>query len=88
MKRKNLDELQEKARQLTSEALRSYEIPDEIRQNIALGVLFDGDDRVFELYIPNEIPQNGTVITRVRINSYTGEPKGAVEVFLSKRKMI
>ena len=84
MKRLKLEELQERARALTSEALKDYEIPDAMRAKIALGTLFDGEDRVFELYIPGERPEDAIIISRARINSFTGE--GAVEVFLPKKQ--
>jgi hypothetical protein len=54
MKRKHrknvpLEVLQEKARQRTFEALKDFEIPLEIRDKVVLGVLFDGDFRVFDV---------------------------------------
>lgn len=84
-KRKSLEELQEIARKLTQDILGDYIIPEEILPNLTLGVLFRGDDRVFELYVPGEKPQDGKVITRVVVNSYTGNAS-PVEVFLEEKR--
>jgi len=86
MKRLKLDELCERARLLTYETLKEYEIPDDLRTEIALGIGFDGDDRIFELYIPRTRPEDAIVISSARINSYTGE--GTVEVFLPKKQVV
>ena len=86
MKRKHrknvpLEVLQEKARQRTFEALKDFEIPLEIRDKVVLGALFDGDYRVFELYVPGEKPSDALVISRVRMNVVSCEAEGPVEVF-------
>lgn len=78
MKPKRLDELQEIARKLTFSALESFVIPEEYRATMTLGVFFEGDIRVFELYVPGEQPKDAKIISRARINSRTGE--GSVEV--------
>lgn len=84
MKRLKLEELRERARLLTYEALKDYEIPDDLETKITLGVEFEGEDRIFELYIPGERPKDAIVISSARINSFTGE--GTVEVFLPKKQ--
>jgi len=80
-KRIALKVLQETARQLTFEGLKKFVIPQEIRNKLVLGTLFDGDTRIFELYIPGERPSDAVVISRVRVNSLSGEIEGAVEIF-------
>jgi hypothetical protein len=64
-----LDELQEIARIATRTALEEYErIPAESEKNLTLGTFFDGDDRVFELYIAGERPADAVVISSARVN--------------------
>lgn len=74
----SLDQLQERARLMTLQQLDRYVIPDEVRSSLTLGVQFEGDTRVFELYVPGERPSDAKVISRVRLNIYSGE--GDVEV--------
>ncbi|MBI9077468.1 MAG: hypothetical protein JEZ02_18825 [Desulfatibacillum sp.] len=90
MKKKQftLQELREKARIFTKEALRSFEpIPENQRKDLVLGTGFDGDDRIFELYFPGERPEDAVIITRVKLNADTGKMtgKGYVEVFLPRK---
>ena len=71
-KQKELDELQEIARVATRSALESYEpIPAEWSKNLTLGTLFDGDDRVFELYVAAERPKDAIVLASARVNRIT-----------------
>ena len=71
-KQKELDELQEIARSATRTALESYEaIPEEWAKNLTLGTLFDGDDRIFELYVAGERPKDAIVLTSARVNRFT-----------------
>ena len=79
-----LDQLQERARLMTLEKLEHYLIPDSIRSSLTLGVHFDGDFRIFELYVPGEKPADAKVISRVRTNVYSGE--GIVEVVGLEKK--
>lgn len=66
---KELDELQEIARVATCTALDGYEpIPEEWGKKLTLGTFFDGDDRIFELYIAAENPANSVVISTARVN--------------------
>ena len=64
--------LEEIARAATVEALRDFEpVPENWRRELALGTLFDGDDRVFELYVPGERPADAVVISSARVNRKT-----------------
>jgi hypothetical protein len=66
---KELDELQEIARVATRAALEGYEpMPEEWEKNLTLGTSFDGDDRIFELYIAAEKPSDAVVISTARVN--------------------
>jgi|EndMetStandDraft_4_1072995.scaffolds.fasta_scaffold1179149_1 hypothetical protein len=69
---KELTWLEEIARAATFEALQSYEaVPVELRRQLVLGTLFDGEDRIFELYVPGERPADALVFTSARINRHT-----------------
>ena len=81
-KKKSLAEVEEIARKLTVESLRKYSIPEKVRSKLVLGTFFDKDDRIFELYIPGDRPEDARVISRVRISTITGE--GSIEVFLDR----
>jgi len=71
-KPKELDELQEIARVATRKELENYErISPEWEKNLTLGTFFDGDDRIFELYIAAERPENAVVISSARVNRKT-----------------
>jgi hypothetical protein len=80
MKNKTLEELEAIAAMATRKSLEGYEIPEEIKANLVRGVMFDGDDRIFELYVPGERPEDAKVISAVRINSLTGDVV-RVEIF-------
>jgi hypothetical protein len=79
-----LDELQERARQMTLRTLESYVVPDDVRSKLTLGVQFDGEIRVFELYVPGDRPVDAWVISRARLNVHSGE--GTVEVLGLEKK--
>lgn len=69
---KELDELQEIARLATRRELENYERwPTEWDENLTLGTYFDGDDRVFELYIAKDRPADAIVISTARVNRDT-----------------
>lgn len=72
MKKIPLQELQEIARRHTQSELENYVIPDAIRGALALTTLFEGDDRVFVLYVPGERRDDARVIARATVNSLTG----------------
>jgi hypothetical protein len=77
---KEIDVLQEIAREATRIALDDYEpMPDAWKENLTLGTFFDGDDRIFELYIAAERPAEATVISSARVNRKTK----SVEVTIS-----
>lgn len=77
---KELDELQEIARLATYEALKDFEpVPNEWKANLTLGTFFDGDYRVFELYVAADRPADATVISSARVHRKTK----AVEVTIS-----
>lgn len=80
---KELEELEEIARAATRKALEGYVIPEEWRKNLTQGTLFEGDDRVFELYVPGEKPENAVVISSARVNRNTK----AVTVTISNLKL-
>ena len=66
---KELDELQEIARVATRTALEGYEpMPEEWGKNLTLGTFFEGDYRIFELYIAAEKPADAVVISTARVN--------------------
>ncbi|MCY0999094.1 hypothetical protein OWM54_18290 [Myxococcus sp. MISCRS1] len=76
-----LEVLREKARVATREALRQCPaIPEPLRENLTLGIRFEDEARVFELYVAGERPEDALVLTRVTANSKTGE-LGPVEVY-------
>ncbi|MDR4467887.1 MAG: hypothetical protein MRJ68_06240 [Nitrospira sp.] len=83
-KLKRLAELEEIARKLTQTTLANYDIPEDIRQNLILGTIFDGDFRVFQLYVPGDKPEDAQVISRVRVNAFTGD--ASIDVFLTRRE--
>ncbi len=66
-----LDELQEIARVATREALEEYIFPEEWKMNLTLGTFFDGDDRIFELYVAADRPADAIVISTARVNRKT-----------------
>lgn len=68
---KELDELEEIARVATQKALKNYILPDEYKDNLVLGTQFDGDNRIFELYIPGVKPTDALIITTATVNKNT-----------------
>lgn len=79
-----LDELQEKARQLTFEILQGYIIPDDIRDKLVIGTMLEEGRRIFELYVPGEKPSDARVISRAIMDPETGQ--GTVEVIGLEKK--
>lgn len=75
-----LDDLQERARQMVTEALESCRpLPADHRDKLVLGIRFEGNDRVFELYVPGERPEDAIVVARATLDEDTG--MGTVETF-------
>ncbi|AFY38604.1 hypothetical protein Lepto7376_2317 [[Leptolyngbya] sp. PCC 7376] len=68
---KELDELQEIARIATRKALEDYEFPETWQDSLVLGVFFEDNARIFELYIPRERPEEAIVISSARVNCQT-----------------
>ena len=70
--RNELDELQEIARIATRSELERFDpIPDAWRASLTLGTFFDGDDRIFELYVAGARPADAIVLTSARVNRKT-----------------
>ena len=84
IKPRSLDELQEIARAVTRKELEAYIIPEEYRHNLTLGVSFEDDTRIFELYVPGDKPTDAKVISRTTIDLSGREYR--VEVFGLARK--
>lgn len=84
MKKLSLEEMQEIARSLTQKELERYVIPDDMRGQLALTTLFEGDDRVFVLYVPAEKRSDAYVIARTRVNAIFGN--ASVEISGLKEK--
>ena len=72
MKTMREGELREIARRLTQKELEGYVIPDEIRGSLVLTTLFEGDDRVFVLFVPGERREDACVVARTTVNAITG----------------
>lgn len=71
-RRKELDELQELARVATRAELERFQpIPEEWKSALTLGTFFDGDDRIFELYVTRDRPADAIVLTSARVNRNT-----------------
>jgi hypothetical protein len=66
-----LEELQEIARVATLKALEGYPISEEMRTQLVLGVQFEGDVRIFELYLPGERPQDALIISEATVHRVT-----------------
>lgn len=85
MKRKTLYELEVIAAHATRQALEPYAIHDKIRENLVRGIAFEGDERVFELYVPGERPEDAVVISEARVNAIDGSVVN-VRIFNLERK--
>lgn len=85
MKEKSLKELEDIAATATREALQQYHFPEHIRDQLVRGVLFEGDYRIFELYVPGERPEDAWVISQARVHSVTGDVQ-VVILGLQERK--
>jgi hypothetical protein len=68
---RELDQLQEIARVATRKALEGYVLPENWRPHITLGARLEGDERVFELYIAGERPQDAIVIATATVHRKT-----------------
>lgn len=71
-RRKELDELEEVARVATRAELTRYEpIPEAWARELTLGTFFEGEDRLFKLYVPGLRPSDAIVLTSARVNRVT-----------------
>ena len=76
-----LSKLKEQARDLIRSSLTNCApIPETLRARLVIGVLFEGDTRIFEMYVPGDTPEDAIILARVPINALTGQA-GSVEVF-------
>jgi len=66
-----LDRLEEIARVAIRAALEGYVLPEGWRANVAFGVFFQGDERVFELHVARERPEDAIVIAQASVNRKT-----------------
>ncbi|MET3395860.1 hypothetical protein ABIC33_006537 [Variovorax sp. 1140] len=81
----SLSEYQEIARVATRTALEAYEVPEGYRDRFTLRTVFEGDIRIFELYVPGEGPSDAALISSARVHVRTR--RAEVQVFnLEKRK--
>jgi phage baseplate assembly protein gpV len=69
----SLAQAEEMARVATQSELGSYEVPAELMGQVVLTTLFEGDDRVFVLYVPGETRQDQMIVARTTVNVKTGE---------------
>jgi ferredoxin-fold anticodon binding domain-containing protein len=76
------EELTQIAQSCVKKALINHDISQEIRSNLVLGKGFEGDWRIFDLYIPGERSEDAQMICTAKVNIYTGE--ASVNVFLEK----
>lgn len=84
MKKIPLDILEQNAKKISKKTLGGYILPDKILSQLASGVIIDGDDRVFVLFIPKERAKDTVDILRIRMNIYSGD--GFVEYVGLERK--
>jgi hypothetical protein len=68
-----LAQAEEAARVATQKELANYEVPAELMGQVVLTTLFEGDDRVFVLYVPGQTRNDPMVVARTRVNIRTGQ---------------
>jgi hypothetical protein len=72
-------DLEARAKALTRAALEKHpRLPEDVRQQLVLGIGPEDGNMVFELYVPGERPQDAVVFARTVLNMETGE--GTVQV--------
>jgi hypothetical protein len=69
----SLSQAQELARSATQKELSNYEVAADLMGQVVLTTLFEGDDRVFVLYVPGETRQDQMIVARTTVNVKTGE---------------
>jgi hypothetical protein len=76
----HLNELQERARVMTDDAMRGLPpIPEAYRHDLVLGMRAEGHLRIFEMYMPGKRPEDALILTCARLDERTGE--GTVQVY-------
>lgn len=74
------EELQEQAHVMTDAALATVAaLPEGFREKLVLGITASGHNRIYELYVPGDKPEDALVISRCTLDTRTGE--GEVKVF-------
>ncbi|MFL4414134.1 hypothetical protein [Citrobacter portucalensis] len=86
MRKIPLNALEQNAKKISKKTLGGYILPDEILSQLASGVIIDGDDRFFVLFIPKKLAKDTVDILRIRMNIYSGD--GFVEYVGLERKSI
>lgn len=71
-KKLTLGEAEEIARAATQRELEKYELPPTLGGQLVMTTLFEGDDRVFVLYVPGETRDNPNVIAQTRVSLKSG----------------
>lgn len=74
----SLNIAEEMARVATQAELENHEIPANLMGQVVLTTLFEGDDRVFVLYVPGQTRDDPMIIAKTRVDVKTG--KVSVEV--------
>lgn len=67
----SLSEYQEIARSATRRALEAYEVPERYRDGFALRTAFEGEIRIFELYVSSEGRSDAVLISSARVHVRT-----------------
>lgn len=90
-KRFDFSELEEVAQKATRDAFTKAKaegkqwITQEQEDNLTLGMEHEGKDlevSIFELYISAQRPSDALIVSRVKIDSYTKELIGDVDIYL------
>ena len=80
----SIDEMEPIAKDATRSALSGYEAPsEEVQATWRLGKIETENEGIFEIYIPAERPKEATVVSRARVDRWTGAVR--VEVYLESR---
>ena len=69
----SLVQAEEMARIATQRELRNYEVPAELMGQVVLTTLFEGDDRLFVLYVPGQTRSDPVIVARTRVNLKSGQ---------------
>lgn len=80
----SLAQAEEMARVSTKGELENYEIPTGLMGQVVLSTLFEGNDRVFVLYVPGESRDAPMIVAQTRVNVKTGKVSTKVPVLTKK----